>query len=515
MERTDFEQWKGKEVARLLALIETERRYYQEMVATLPVAIAVLSADRSIVLANRAFRQTFGVRADELRCKTMEQILPSDQLVERIRAAHVQTSGEGAARASLVLESAGKLLRVDVRPIRNWDEDMELETLVAIQDLSSVDLSNVDRSGTAKAPATPAPAPPAPEFPAADLPAIVWQADAETFRFTAVSGAYGSATTSAASSAASSMSGFLPSHWLQTEGFFEQRIHADDRDATMVLYRSIVERGGEASSEFRIVTSSGEYQWCRETVVAATPGEGNGKIHGVLTGVLTGILTFLGERKRIERQMEAAARHAALSGLSARLAHDLNNPLMLIAGYAEELLHAFPEGDPRREDVRQILTATERIAEVTAHLLRFTRRGTTRPGSVDVAAVLRQLEPRLAPICAESVTVRIEAAEPVWAFADSRPLEEALLTLAGAARESTGCTQIGIAGDWAVVTEQVPGARSLLARTLASRCGGTAPVSMRTRVRPFLSPFFRRVRNPPTAEPSPMPTGWCGNGAAT
>jgi hypothetical protein len=54
MERTDFEQWKAKEVARLLALVETERRYYQEMVASLPVALVVLSLDRSIVSANRA-----------------------------------------------------------------------------------------------------------------------------------------------------------------------------------------------------------------------------------------------------------------------------------------------------------------------------------------------------------------------------------------------------------------------------------------------------------------------------
>ena len=42
MERADFEQWKSKEVARLLALVETERRYYQEMVASLPIALVVL-----------------------------------------------------------------------------------------------------------------------------------------------------------------------------------------------------------------------------------------------------------------------------------------------------------------------------------------------------------------------------------------------------------------------------------------------------------------------------------------
>ena len=33
MERSEFEQWRSKEVARLLALVETERRYYQEVVA--------------------------------------------------------------------------------------------------------------------------------------------------------------------------------------------------------------------------------------------------------------------------------------------------------------------------------------------------------------------------------------------------------------------------------------------------------------------------------------------------
>src|SRR5580692_3749137 len=149
MERTDFEQWKGKEVARLLALVETERRYYQEMVAILPVGIAILTGDRSIVLANRAFRQTFGVRGDEIRRKTIEQILPSDQLVEKIRAVHLET-GEGAGHGGLTLEFAGKLLRIDVRPIRSWDEEMELETLLAIQDLSA---AGAKRADTIAAPA--------------------------------------------------------------------------------------------------------------------------------------------------------------------------------------------------------------------------------------------------------------------------------------------------------------------------------------------------------------------------
>jgi len=76
MERTDFESWNGKEVARLLALVESQRRYYQEMVAGLPVALAVLSANRTVVTANRAFRQTFGLRIEELRGRRLSRFCP-------------------------------------------------------------------------------------------------------------------------------------------------------------------------------------------------------------------------------------------------------------------------------------------------------------------------------------------------------------------------------------------------------------------------------------------------------
>src|SRR5271155_2670702 len=90
MERNDLEQWKAKEVARLLALVETERRYYQEMVASLPVGLVVLSAELAMVSANRAFRQLFGLRTEDLRRKAFDQVIPSDHLVESIRNAHVQ-----------------------------------------------------------------------------------------------------------------------------------------------------------------------------------------------------------------------------------------------------------------------------------------------------------------------------------------------------------------------------------------------------------------------------------------
>src|SRR5262249_46466882 len=126
MERTDFEQWKAKEVARLLALVETERRYYQEMVAALPVGLVVLSEGRSVVWSNRAFRQTFGLRTEDLRRKTIDQVIPSERLVERIREAHLH-----GPQGDLFIEGE-RPLRIAVMPIRNWEDETEVETLLMV-----------------------------------------------------------------------------------------------------------------------------------------------------------------------------------------------------------------------------------------------------------------------------------------------------------------------------------------------------------------------------------------------
>src|SRR6185369_2243356 len=134
MDRTDFEPWKGKEVARLLALVESQRRYYQDLVSALPVGLVVLSANRSVVSSNRAFRQAFGMRSDDLRGKNIEQILPSDPLIEKIR----NTMVNGIPQPAFQVEHGGKLWRIAILPLRNWDEETEMETLLVVDDVTGL-----------------------------------------------------------------------------------------------------------------------------------------------------------------------------------------------------------------------------------------------------------------------------------------------------------------------------------------------------------------------------------------
>jgi two-component system, cell cycle sensor histidine kinase and response regulator CckA len=452
MERADFEQWKAKEVARLLALVETERRYYQEMVATLPVALVVLSADRSIVSVNRAFRKTVGLRTEELLGKNIDQVLPSERLTEKIRSAHVQ----GMPQADVYMNVGDRPFRIAIVPIRNWDDETELETLLAVEDLSAIqaqiqariqELTPPPAAPEVAAPseaAEPLPPPvaavpleevPSISVPAPDIPAVVWQVESETLAFTSVTGA------------AEALLGYPSSHWLETPQFFSERIHPDDRTSIMEFYQAAIAKGGDASAEYRAVSASGAEVWCRETIRCAAEGTPR-LIHGVISDI--------GHRKRLEDQLLTAQRSQALHSLASRLSHDLNNPLMIVTGYGEEMLQALSPENPMRADVQQIMTATERIAGITAQLLEFTHRHANLPHPVDVLSILSGLENKITEAAGSSIAVEIAlASSPVWALADAEQLEQIILALVSAAREDAqGRTRVTIACETATISER-------------------------------------------------------------
>ena len=417
MERNDLEQWKAKEVARLLTLVETERRYYQEMVAVLPVAVVVLSADRQVVSANRAFRQVFGLRSSDLRGRTIEQILPSERLIERIRDLHTT----GAAQASFALEYGGRHLTVAIVPIHNWDDENDVETLLVVQEAGG----------------TMAPAPVieyvAPAEPMGEIPAIVWKADPATLEFQFVRGDV------------EPLLNYPASHWTGTPKFFEDRIHPEDRQSTLDFYHQAIARGsGDASAEFRAITASGGTVWVRETIR--------------MNGALSGVITSIDRRKQLEERLLHSGRAKALQGMASRLAHDLNNPLMIVTGYAEEMRNTLGAEDSMRGDVDQILTATDRISGITAQLLNYTRRQANPALPVNVAGMLAHMEEKIIQAAGEGCVVQLSSREAVWAMAEEKQLEEIILALISHDREDAlERSHVSIACEIDTVTEHVPG----------------------------------------------------------
>src|ERR1700674_3271691 len=136
MERTDLEQWKSREVARLLTLIETQRRYYQDIVASIPVVLLVFSSDLAVILANADARKVLGLRSGDSLQRRLDTLLPAwllDMVEEELKIGVPQTG------ILVELEQGGKRpLRIAILAIRGWDNESVPEAFLSIEDLIGV-----------------------------------------------------------------------------------------------------------------------------------------------------------------------------------------------------------------------------------------------------------------------------------------------------------------------------------------------------------------------------------------
>jgi signal transduction histidine kinase len=81
----------------------------------------------------------------------------------------------------------------------------------------------------------------------------------------------------------------------------------------------------------------------------------------------------LAEHIRIQDQLVAASRMAAVGELAAGVAHEINNPLTGVLGYSELLLDDLDAADPRRADVQTIRSEAMRARSIVRALRDFAR----------------------------------------------------------------------------------------------------------------------------------------------
>ena len=443
MERVELEQWKGREVARLLALVESERRYYQEIVAAIPVGLLVLSHDLSVVSSNRAVRKLFGVRSGDSIKGPLESLLPA-QALQQIQG--VFQGGETIQ--NLTVEHEGRTLRISALAIRNGDEEHPYEALLSIEDVT-----DLTRGVSARAVAPPPPppataaaakAPDAEKQPAPteavelleNLEAVIWAVEISSMNFLFVT------------NTAEEVLGYSPDHWLNTPNFWAERIESEDRDAIVKSYREAIANRRRHSCEFRARAADGRTLWLRETARILTDAQGKPQ-H------LIGLTIDITERRQIEEEHVRAERMDALHKLSSRLSHDLNNVLMIVKGYGEELLNNIAKNDPLRADVQEILSATERISGLTGHLLAFTRRQASAAETFDVSEMLNALEGALKQAAGPKVTLELRPDAGLQAKAARPQLEQlltGLATRAGASMRNGGKLTVA-AGETEIVEE--------------------------------------------------------------
>ncbi len=142
-------------------------------------------------------------------------------------------------------------------------------------------------------------------------------------------------------------------------------------------------------------------------------------------------------RKRTEEQLRQAQKLEAIGRLAGGVAHDFNNILTLIIGYANTLLNRPDMDCSGRGNVENILKAAERATSLTRQLLAFGRKQTMAPVVLDLNAVLSEFAKMLPRLLGEDIELVFEPqADLGRVIADPAQIELAVMNLALNARDA-------------------------------------------------------------------------------
>ena len=151
----------------------------------------------------------------------------------------------------------------------------------------------------------------------------------------------------------------------------------------------------------------------------------------------TGTIRDISGRKRLESQLVESQRMEAVGRMAGAIAHDFNNILTAVSGYATLVKDQLPAGDPAREDVDGIQHAAAGATSLVRQLLAFSRRQVLHPQLVDLTATVDELLPMLRRLIGEQVTIDWRPQPGIPAIeADPTQLDQVLLNLAINARDA-------------------------------------------------------------------------------
>ena len=139
--------------------------------------------------------------------------------------------------------------------------------------------------------------------------------------------------------------------------------------------------------------------------------------------------------------MDAAAARAkkmeAVARLAAGVAHDFNNILQVIQGFADFLLGKTTAEDPFRKPLQQIRQSAAKAADLTQHLVVIGLKESQNPEVLDLGLVVQDTGGFLREVVGPGITVNLRSEDGLWKVrADRGHFEHVLTHLAQNAREA-------------------------------------------------------------------------------
>jgi signal transduction histidine kinase len=104
-----------------------------------------------------------------------------------------------------------------------------------------------------------------------------------------------------------------------------------------------------------------------------------------------GVKRQMAELRETQSQLVHAAKLAALGEMAAQVAHEINNPLTSVLGFASLLIEDLPSDNAMHEPINLIVTEATRARDIVRDLLDFSRQRPFVPQEVDLNQVLKEV----------------------------------------------------------------------------------------------------------------------------
>jgi len=164
---------------------------------------------------------------------------------------------------------------------------------------------------------------------------------------------------------------------------------------------------------------------------------GTGSLNVVIFTDVTERRKAEAEQERLQSQLLQAQKMESVGRLAGGVAHDFNNMLNVIMGFADLALEQTDPASPLHADLQEVLKAAGRAADVTRQLLTFARRQTIDPRAIDLNEALEDMLRMLRRLLGEDIDLLWQPGSGrMTVFMDPSQLDQVLANLCVNARDA-------------------------------------------------------------------------------
>ncbi len=172
--------------------------------------------------------------------------------------------------------------------------------------------------------------------------------------------------------------------------------HPDDVPWLEQEVKGHFERGvKEFCQQYRLIAKGGDVRWVQDRTIAIENEAGQVTHYAGVIMDITEEKRHEEERARLAERLQQAERMESLGIMAGGIAHEFNNLLTVILGHAELIMAEYPQAGTLGEAMGAIHRASGRAIDLSRQMLLCTGRYLTAMVPCDVAAVIRDMAPRL------------------------------------------------------------------------------------------------------------------------